>query len=74
MPPPPIPPWIIFAPAILIAGIIATVIAVSYLANRAGRPVARIRPSRPAFRPTIIQGGKPDAPAISTSESEKRAG
>jgi hypothetical protein len=58
----------------LIAGIIAAVIALSWAASRAGRPIPRIRPARPVFRPTIIQGGKPDAPAASNSASDKLAG
>jgi len=74
VPPPPIPPWILFSPAILITSIIAVVMIVSWAATRAGRPIPRIRPAHPAFRPTIIQGGKADAPATPVPEPCKRAG
>ncbi len=74
MPPPPIPDWLLFSPVILIAGIIATVIAVSWAANRAGRPIPRMVIKRPAFRPTVLQGGKPDAPMAGQPETDKLAG
>ncbi len=74
MPPPPIPDWILFSPAILIASIIAAVIAVSWATDRAGAPVPRVARTRPAFRPAIIQGGKADAAVPGQPETDKLAG
>jgi hypothetical protein len=74
VPPSPIPDWILFSPVLLIAFIIIAVIFVSMAASRAGRPIPRMVIKRPAFRPTLIQGGKPDAAVPGQTETAKLAG